>query len=158
MDSWDASAFCDRVNAPSKWRHVITGTADVLSKIPELSKLNLKHSEIDQLLKAIDETAINALSLLQRERPAGLRLKLYTESLRNIRPSLDGRDLINLGSRVPVDRKRLLDDLRGAILDVKRKFVGFVNNYRNDESVDILPPRANNSRTRRLRAVEETLG
>ena len=117
MDSWDASAFCDRVNAPSKWRHVITGTADVLSKIPELSKLNLKHSEIDQLLKAIDETAINALSLLQRERPAGLRLKLYTESLRNIRPSLDGRDLINLGSRVPVDRKRLLDDLRGAILD-----------------------------------------
>ena len=83
----------------------------------QCSSLNLKHSEVDQLLKGIDETAINALSLLQRERPAGLRLKLYTESLRNIRPSLDGHDLINLGSRVPVDRKRLLDDLRGAILD-----------------------------------------
>jgi tRNA nucleotidyltransferase (CCA-adding enzyme) len=117
MDSWHATAFCDRVNAPSEWRHVITGAVAVLSKISELSKPNLKDSKVDQLLRGIDETAINAFSLLQLERPAGLRLKLYTESLRNIRPNLDGHDLINLGSQVPIDRKSLLDGLRDAILD-----------------------------------------
>ncbi len=110
-----SKSFIRRLNLGRHWAKIVTDSHRVLGLIRELSS-DLSSSEIHALLSDLHDTAI-CVGSLYTEPPVSDRLKLYIEKLRDIKISLDGQDLLNMGVPQGALVGTILNELLVAKLD-----------------------------------------
>ena len=86
-------------------------------RLPQLTGPQQPPSTIVALLDQAQPAALLLLSLLEEDPLLGERVQCYTKTWRHIHPSLDGRDLRQLGLPPGPDYGHILRRLRGALLD-----------------------------------------
>ena len=86
-------------------------------RLPPLTDPQQPPSTIVALLDQAQPAALLLLSVLEENPLLGERVQCYTQTWRHIHPSLDGRDLRQLGLPPGPDYGHILRRLRGALLD-----------------------------------------
>lgn len=77
----------------------------------------LRNSDLDLLLRTFSKVALEVVSIAEDHSLAGERIKHYLTQLREIKPTLDGRDLQTLGIKPGPKLGQILAELRAARLD-----------------------------------------
>jgi tRNA nucleotidyltransferase (CCA-adding enzyme) len=97
LSEGDARALAQRLHLSNALARPLEDTARLRDKLPELGARRLRHSQVYDVLAPFDPEAVAACRIAAPSPIIGSRLRLYLEELRNVRPSLDGSDLLALG-------------------------------------------------------------
>ena len=111
-----APALTRRLNMGTDWTRVVRDTIALRGVVGRLHRPGLRPSEVDGLLSAYDEYALRACALAAGD-PAAAWVRRYLDELCQVRPLLDGNDLLALGVERGPRVGELLRDLRRARLD-----------------------------------------
>ena len=119
MTEQDRSGFVERLAMNARWRKVIDDTALLQEKLREGPPITNEtpRSEIYTLLQSLEEEAILGCALLADSTLVRQLMMLYLYDLRDVRPFLNGSDLLALGVPVGPRVGELLHDLLMARLD-----------------------------------------
>ena len=111
--------FASRLAMNTRWRNVIEDTALLQIKLREGPSITneTSRSEIYTLLHGIEEAAILGCALLSGSATIRRHLLLYIDELSDVRPILNGSDLLALGVPTGPQVGDLLHDLLMARLD-----------------------------------------
>ncbi len=114
----EIEALIDRYRLPGE-------VARLLREVNKLKALNprlaapkvLRNSDLDHLLRTFSKVALEVISSAENSSLAGERIRYYLTQLREIKPTLDGRDLQALGIKPGPKLGQILAELRAARLD-----------------------------------------
>ncbi|MFH1560634.1 MAG: hypothetical protein ABID84_04415 [Chloroflexota bacterium] len=87
----------DRLRMSSRWASVVRDTIALKGKLLLLSDTNLSPARLYEALAPSTPAAVQACALATPHEEARRNLTLFLEKLRHVKPSLGGRDLIELG-------------------------------------------------------------
>ena len=113
----DAQGVCQRLNLSGKRAEAVGSMPCVRAVCGELGRKSIPPSRIVDILKPLDDAAIEACMLAMGGGVAGDRMRRYLTELRHVRPELNGRDLIALGVPEGPRVGEMLAELRRARLD-----------------------------------------
>ena len=115
----DRGGFVERLAMNTRWRRVIEDTALLQEKLREGTSITneTSRSEIYTLLLGLEEAAILGCALLSGNATIEHLLMLYLHELRDVRPVLNGSDLLALGVPTGPQIGDLLHGLLMARLD-----------------------------------------
>lgn len=115
----DRRGIVERLAMDTHWRKVIQDTGLLHKKLEKASAITTQtpNSEIYALLQDLEESAILGCALLASAVPLRQRLMLYLNKLRDVRPIMNGSDLLALGVPMGPQVGELLHDLLMARLD-----------------------------------------
>ena len=113
----DAEAVIERLRMPPGWAAVVRDTVEVRERLSGLAEASVSHSRLYEYLSPYDPAAVRAWSLAAPDANARAALALYLDTLRHVRPSLNGRDLMALGVQQGPAVGAMLVRLRSAKLD-----------------------------------------
>ena len=108
-------AAAARLDAAGEWAAIATGVAALAGILDRLDAPRLARSRVYALLHGVEPAAVGGVALTCRRPRAVERMRLYLDELRNVRPILDGNDLIALG--VPEGPR--VGELLNALLDAR---------------------------------------
>ena len=113
----DGQGICRRLNLSGRRAEAVGGVPRVKAVYGELGRDPMPPSRVVDILKPLDDAAIEACILAMCGGVAVDRMRQYLAELRHVRPELGGSDLIALG--VPEGPKvgEMLAELRRARLD-----------------------------------------
>jgi tRNA nucleotidyltransferase (CCA-adding enzyme) len=117
LDSSDGAKIIGRLHMSPRWATVVRDTIALRSELPRLSDARLSPSYLYETLVTSTTAAVQACAMASTSEDASSNLKLFLDKLRHIKPSLGGKDLIELG--VPQGRAigDMLVKLRSAKLE-----------------------------------------
>ncbi len=115
----EARALVTRLSPPAEWTEVIMSAPRYRGISAILRRDDLSRSEIWDLLSDFPEAALEAQRELAPDGPQKLRLSIFLERLRHVRPEISGSDLLGEGVPQGPDIGRLLRLVRRAKLDGK---------------------------------------
>ena len=93
----DGKTIIDRLRMPPGWATVVRDTVELRERLSGLAEAAISNSRLYQCLSPYDDAAVQAWSLAASDGRMREAFALYMDSLRHVRPSLNGRDLIALG-------------------------------------------------------------
>ena len=94
---WQRFAFIYRLNMPSQWARVVSDAITVRTREHLLRRPGISPVEICDLLDPLCLVSVKAGLLLAREGPGKENLERYLSELRDVKPLLNGNDLLLLG-------------------------------------------------------------
>ena len=106
-----------RLNMDRRWARVVMDTGSIRDALEELRSHEPRRSQVYRLLSGFDDAAVRVCALASSDIQAKGLLELYETELRDVKPLLDGDDLIELGAPEGPLIGELLDDLLTARLD-----------------------------------------
>jgi len=115
----DLNTMIDYLKLPRGLIMVLKDTLELKNKLATLSKEDLLHSEIYRCLHNYTDLAILANLIACESAEARQNIGLYIKSLRHVRTSLTGSDLVKLNLASGPRIKEILEILREARLDGK---------------------------------------
>ena len=107
----------DRLRMPTGWATVVRDTIALKGRLPRLSDAEMSPAQLYEALEPYNLWAAQACALAAPGEEARQRLYLFLEKLRHVKPSLGGRDLIQLGVPQGPAVGEMLARLRSARLD-----------------------------------------
>lgn len=107
----------ERLNMDSNWARVVRDVITVRGLAADLADENAKRSGVYQLLHGLDPIAIESCARVATNATAARWMRLYLDELQDIRPLLNGDDLIALGVPQGPTIGRLLKELLDTRLD-----------------------------------------
>ena len=113
----DVQGVCRRLNLSGKRAEAVGSMPCVRAVCGELGRKSIPPSRIVDILKPLDDAAIEACMLAMGGGVAGDRMRRYLTELRHVKPSLNGGDLISLGVPEGPRLGKMLAELRRARLD-----------------------------------------
>ena len=93
----DGETIVGRLRMPPGWATVVRDTVELREQLSGLAEAAKSNSRLYQYLSPYDVAAVQAWSLAASDGRMRETFALYMDSLRHVRPSLSGRDLIALG-------------------------------------------------------------
>ena len=93
----DAEAVIDRLRMPPGWASVVRDTVDLRERLSGLAEAVRSPSRLYESLAPFDPASVRVWSLAAPDAVTREALVLYLDRLRHVRPSLSGRDLMELG-------------------------------------------------------------
>lgn len=109
--------FLERFRIRKEYRDLVLAVRGLAERVPLLSRADLRPSEI---VAALDESSAEARLVVRVAEDNWLvrqRLDLYQRRLQHIRPALTGDDLHRMGVTPGPIYRRILAQVRGALLD-----------------------------------------
>jgi hypothetical protein len=97
MNQAEGEQFIGRLRMPPRWTTVVRDTIALKNKLPWLSDSNLSQVQLYEALAPSTLAAVQACALAAPNEEARRNLTLFLEELRHVKPSLGGRDLIEMG-------------------------------------------------------------
>jgi len=113
----DGEQLIQRLRMPSGWATTVRDTAAVREALPTLSQPNTPPVQLYDALARQSSAAVRACALATPQVEARRNLSLFLEKLRHVKPTLNGRDLIELGVPQGPDVGKMLSELRRARLE-----------------------------------------
>ncbi len=113
----DTTSLVGRLNMNGRWARIVRDVAAVRDSFEELKGENVRPSQVHRLLRDYDTASIEGCALATDDPLVEQRLELYLKELRQVKPLLDGNDLIALGVPEGPEVGRLLDAILTARLD-----------------------------------------
>ena len=107
----------DRLRMPTGWATVVRDTIALKGRLPRLSDAEMSPAQLYEALAPYNLWAVQACALAAPGEEARQLLYLFLEKLRHVKPSLGGRDLIQLGVAQGPAVGEMLARLRSARLD-----------------------------------------
>lgn len=107
----------DRLRMPTGWATVVRDTIALKDRLPRLSDAEMSPAQLYEALAPYNLWAVQACALAAPGEEARQLLYLFLEKLRHVKPSLGGRDLIQLGVAQGPAVGEMLARLRSARLD-----------------------------------------
>ena len=107
----------DRLRMPTGWATVVRDTIALKGRLPRLSDAEMSPAQLYEALAPYNPAATLACALAAPGQKARQRLYLFLEKLRHVKPSLGGRDLIQLGVAQGPAVGEMLARLRSARLN-----------------------------------------
>ena len=107
----------DRLRMPTGWATVVRDTIALKGRLPRLSDAEMSPAQLYEALAPYNLWAVQACALAAPGEEARQRLYLFLEKLRHVKPSLGGRDLIQLGVAQGPAVGEMLARLRSARLN-----------------------------------------
>lgn len=117
MNPPEGEKLIERLRMPSRWASVVRDTIALRSELPRLSHANLSPARLYEALAPSIPAAVQACALAAPNEEARQNLTLFLEKLRHVKPSLGGRDLIELGVPQGPAIGEMLVGLRSARLE-----------------------------------------
>ena len=111
------SSLIDRLNMDGRWAKVVRDVGRVRDSFEALGREGVRRSEVQRVLRRLDEAAIEGCALAAQEPSVSGWLELHLKELRHVKPLLNGNDLMVLGVPQGPDVGRLLEELLTARLD-----------------------------------------
>jgi len=113
----EAEELISYLNLPKEAARVLRDSADLKSKLASLDRAEIKPSQIYDTLHEHSEAAVTA-NLLMTESPSiQQNIELFLDELRNIRTTLTGENLLELGVPKGPQMKKVMELLLYARLD-----------------------------------------
>ena len=112
----DAEGVAARLGLGSLARRVITESADLVSRLPETNPAEMSNAQLAELLDPYHTHSVAGCALASTGK-VGERVGHYLSDLRDMKPDLDGSDLVNMGVPHGPEVGRILRRLRAAKLD-----------------------------------------
>ena len=119
MTPEEGESFILRMRMPSRWMSIVRDTISLKSQLSTLSLATLSKAELFQHLASYNDQALKACMLAAKDEDTMQLLLLFLRDLRNIKPALNGRDLIALGIPKGTAVGETLKNLLTARLDGK---------------------------------------
>lgn len=117
LNQAEGEQFIGRLRMSPRWTTVIRDTIALKNKLPWLSDSKLSPAQLYEALAPSTLAAVQACALAAPNEKACRNLTLFLEELRHVKPSLGGRDLIELGVSQGPDIGEMLVRLRSARLE-----------------------------------------
>lgn len=117
MPEADARRIAERLNLPNDLARPFLEGRRLSLRLGALARRGVRPSQIYEALKDFCDEAVAACRIATASPIIGGRLRRYTESLRGMKPELDGRDLMLLGVAEGPRVGAMLEALRRARLD-----------------------------------------
>ena len=112
----DAEGVAARLGLGSLSRRVITESADLVSSLTETNPMEMSNAQLAELLDPYHTYSVAGCALASTGK-VGERVGHYLSDLRDMKPDLDGSDLVNMGVPHGPEVGRILRRLRAAKLD-----------------------------------------
>ncbi len=112
----DADAVAARIGLGSLARRVLTESADLAARLSETNPAEMSNSQLADLLDPYHKRSVTGCFLASTG-DVKERVGHYLADLRNMKPNLDGNDLVNMGVPQGPEVGRILRKLRAANLD-----------------------------------------
>ena len=112
----DAEGVAARLGLGSLSRRVITESADLVSSLTETNPMEMSNAQLAELLDPYHTYSVAGCALALTGK-VGERVGHYLSDLRDMKPDLDGSDLVNMGVPHGPEVGRILRRLRAAKLD-----------------------------------------
>ena len=125
----DVESVIERLNLHADWARLVRDVATVRTRLPELGDENVTRSRVYQLLHGLHLNAVESCAMATNDAMMARWLRLYLDELRNVRPLLNGEDLMALGVREGPEVGMLLTKLLDAKLD------GLVESVEDEEEL-----------------------
>jgi tRNA nucleotidyltransferase (CCA-adding enzyme) len=109
------AAATTRLNLDSKWAGVVQDVGSVRNELPRLRQATVRRSEVHAALRHLDPVSIVGCAIAVEDELVRERLELFLTELRQVRPLLDGNDIIALG----VTEGPRVGGLLGKLLDAR---------------------------------------
>ncbi len=113
----EGESVAHRLNLPSSWAAVVRDAIQLQQRGAELATPGLSRSQVWRLVEGLAPAAVLAATHLSDSPLAAQRLEQYLRELRFIVPTLNGRDLLEIGVPPGPLMGQILDQLRAAKLD-----------------------------------------
>ncbi|MEK7814792.1 MAG: CCA tRNA nucleotidyltransferase [Chloroflexota bacterium] len=113
----EGESVAHRFNLPSSWAKVVRDAIQLQQRGAELATPGLSRSQVWRLVEGLAPAAVLAATHLSDSPLAAQRLEQYLKELRFIVPTLNGRDLLEIGVPPGPLMGQILDQLRAAKLD-----------------------------------------
>lgn len=110
-------ALSERLKLRGESQRLMAHLQGLKARLPRLADPDARPSDIAAALDRALPSALLLLSLLEEEPLVQERLRRYVEEWQHVRPSLDGRDLREMGLRPGPLYGKILGRLRAALLD-----------------------------------------
>ena len=118
LDSYELSAIIKKLNLSRERAGIVETTCkEAPELLDKLSKNDLNPSEVVSCLDPLPLEAIMAVHALADRKKLRDYLKLYMDGLRYIRPRTRGEDLKKLGIKPGPQYRKIIDNLKQAVLD-----------------------------------------
>lgn len=118
LQAVEREALIDRYRLPGEVARLLREVNKVKALSSHLADPKvLRNSDLDLLLRTFSKVALEVVSIAEDHSLAGERIKHYLTQLREIKPTLDGRDLQTLGIKPGPKLGQILAELRAARLD-----------------------------------------
>ncbi len=111
------SALSERLKLRGKTRQLMRELRLVKTRLPELTDLRIRPSEVVAILDRVQPVILLLVSLLEEDALLRERLDCYAQSWRHIQSSLNGEDLRRMGLPVGPAYGEVLRALRSALVD-----------------------------------------
>ena len=115
----DAEGLVRRLSLPRSWARVVRDTIEVRRREAELSFSSLSPSQLYDLLEGLSQEVVLIASLLTESALVRRRLEQFLNELANVRPTLNGQDLLEMGVAEGPQVGQILRRLQEARLDGK---------------------------------------
>ncbi|MCH8827185.1 MAG: CCA tRNA nucleotidyltransferase [Chloroflexi bacterium] len=129
LTAGEAAQFAQRLNMGSAWAAVVRDTVEIEGILNDVGSPGILRSSIYHLLHQYHPGALVGVVTTHGEGLARDSIDLYLRELRQVRPELNGRDLIGLGAEEGPEIGRLLETVLEARLD------GVVTSRAGEESL-----------------------
>ena len=93
----EGEGLIQRLRLPARWARVVRDVIEVQGNMPQLSDTGIPPVELYDALVGLETAAVRACALTAAAETARANLTLFLEKLRNVKPSLGGRNLIEMG-------------------------------------------------------------
>ena len=113
----DGEAIVERLRMPPGWAAVVRDTLQLRERLSGLAEASESPSRLYEYLSPFDAAAVRGWSLAAPVDSTREALALFLDRLRNVRPSLNGRDLMALGVEQGPAIGAMLARLRSARLE-----------------------------------------
>ncbi|MBI4282361.1 MAG: CCA tRNA nucleotidyltransferase [Chloroflexi bacterium] len=117
MNPSEGEQLIGRLHMPSRWATVVRDTIALKSELPRLSDANLPPARLYEALAPSTVAAVQACALAATNEATRQNLTLFLERLRHVKPSLGGKDLIEMGVPQGPAIGEMLVKLRSARLE-----------------------------------------
>lgn len=115
----DVESVISRLNLPSSWAKVARDTIEIRHREAALSADFLSGSQIYNLLEGLSQEALLAVSHLAEPALVDSKLRQFLDELAEVRPVLNGQDLLEMGVPEGPQVGQILRQLKEARLDRK---------------------------------------
>ena len=97
LSSVDGEGLIPRLRLPARWARVVRDAIESRSRMSQLSHASIPAVQLYDALSDLEQAAVRACALVAKDEAVRANLTLFLEKLRNVRPALGGKDLIDLG-------------------------------------------------------------
>ena len=117
MTASEGEGLIGRLRLPPRWARVVRGAIEVRGKTPLLSEAGIPPLRLYDALAGLEPSAVHASALVIEDETARANLTLFLEKLLGVKPSLGGKDLMDMGVAQGPAVGEMLNMLKRARLD-----------------------------------------